>query len=175
MREVPLEGFETGTWLPYPVTILNFSEETAMDGMDGTDGHMEFWVFFGPNESADPAEGHQFHRFQPIKSHLCHCPAPLEKPWEPTKPMIRGPDGPSGDWPWWPSCEKNLGGASQALPKRIVSQNCRLIFFGGVEGTCHHFWHSLLPHLHPFTTWSENFSSQLYDKDHKVGYFQYIQ
>ena len=94
MREVPLEGFETGTWLPYPVTILNFSEETAMDGMDGTDGHMEFWDFFGPNESADPAEGHQFHRFQPIKSHLCHCPAPLEKPWEPTKPMIRGPDGP---------------------------------------------------------------------------------
>eukprot|EP00435_Cladocopium_sp_Y103_P065422 s995_g27.t1 len=78
-----------------------------------------------------------------------------------------------GDWPWWPSCEKNVdGGTSQALlPKQIVSQSSRFIFFAGIEGTGHHFWHALLPRLHPFANWSSNLSAELYREDHKEGFF----
>ena len=181
MREVPLEGFETGAWLPYHmVTILNFSEETTMDGMDGTDGHMEFWDFLGPMNQLILQKAINFTGFS-LSNHSC---AIAQHRWRSRgscdKAYDSGTyfDGPStpmflwrGDWPWWPLCEKDVGGASQAIPKRIVSQSCRLIFFAGVEGTGHHFWHSLLPHLHPFTTWSENFSAQLYDNYHKVGFF----
>ena len=62
--------------------------------------------------------------------------------------------------------------ASQALlPKRNVSQNCRFVFFAGIEGTGHHYWQGLLTHLHPFTNWSDNLSAELYNSGHKVGFF----
>lgn len=70
MREVPLEGFEAGTWLPYPVTILNFSEEIAMDGMDGTDGHMEFWDFLGPMNQLILQKATNFTGFS-LSNHTC--------------------------------------------------------------------------------------------------------
>ena len=88
-------------------------------------------------------------------------------------------DGPStamflwrGDWPLGPPCHDNIDAASQALlPKRIVSQNSRFIFFAGIEGTGHHYWHDLLTHLHPFTNWSSNLSAELYNSGHRVGFF----
>ena len=169
-----MDKVEAGAWSPYHVvTILNF--EASMDGMDG----LEIGDFLGPMNHLILEKAGNFTGFSRSNDSCAIAQNRWRSRGSCDKAYDSGTyfDGPStamflwrGDWPWWPSCEKDVG-ASQALPKRIVSESCRFTFFAGIEGTGHHFWHSLLPHLHPFTTWSENFSAQLYDQDHKVGFF----
>lgn len=77
-----------------------------------------------------------------------------------------------GALPLWPSCDGSKDkDSSGKLAKRIVSETCRFIFLAGLEGTGHHFWEQTLPILNASRKWGCVMCPELYDGQHKVGFF----